>query len=130
MLKQRFIIGISLILLVIDQLLKYFFHTHPERVGVFGYYLNQNFSWSLPVANGAVIAVTVLLLSSLIYWRRKLFGPKLAWYLISTGAISNLIDRVARGGVVDYVFLPYGGIINLADIIIIGGVILILCSRK
>lgn len=130
MLKQRFIIAISLGLFGIDQLFKYFFYTHPAPWGVFGYYLNQNFSWSLPVGNSAVIVLTVLLLLGLLYFRAKLFGPRLAWYLIASGAISNLIDRLMRGGVVDYIFLPYGGVINLADIFIIAGVIWILCSRK
>lgn len=127
--KNKFIF-LSLCLLVIDQLIKYGFYTRPERSGIFGYYLNQNFSWSLPVNNLAVIVLTVILLLGLIYWRNKLFGPSLAWYLISTGAVSNLIDRLARGGVVDYIWLPYGGVINLADILIVSGLIWILCWRK
>jgi signal peptidase II len=127
--KNKFII-FSLVLLVLDQSIKYFFYTRPERVGMVGYYLNQNFSWSLPVGNITVIVLTVLLLSGLIYWRSRLFGPVLAWHLIGIGAASNLIDRFVRGGVVDYIYLPYGGIINLADILILAGVIWILCSRK
>lgn len=127
--KNRFIV-FSLVLLGIDQSIKYFFYTQPARAGIFGYYLNQNFSWSLPIGNSAVIVLTVLLLLGLIYFRAKLFGPRLAWHIIASGAISNLIDRLMRGGVVDYVFLPYGGVINLADIFIVAGVIWILCSRK
>lgn len=130
MVKQQRFILIGLGLLAIDQLIKYFFYTHPERTGIFGYYLNQNFSWSLPVANVIVIVLSIGLLAALIYWHKRLFGPALAWHLIGAGAASNLIDRLVRGGVVDYIWLPYGGVINLADIIIIVGVIWILCSRK
>ena len=130
MLKPGRIKYAILCLLAIDQLIKYYFYTHPARMGVFGYYLNQNFSWSLPIANIVAVILTVLLLSGIIYWRDKLFGPKLAWFIIGAGAASNLIDRLARGGVVDYIFLPYGGVINLADVLIISGVILILCWRK
>ena len=130
MAKQQRIIYISLGLLAIDQLIKHGFYTHPLRAGIFGYYLNQNFSWSLPVANVVVIILTVLLLFGLIFFRKSLFGPSLAWYLVGTGAVSNLIDRLVRGGVVDYIYLPYGCVINLADILIIAGVILILCWRK
>lgn len=82
------------------------------------------------MANGIAIILTTCLLGALVYWRARLFGPALAWYLIGAGAVSNLIDRIGRGGVVDYIWLPYGGVINLGDIIIIVGVIWILCSRK
>lgn len=129
MIRNRGIIIIGAGLLL-DQSIKYFFYTYPARVVFFGYYLNQNFSWSLPVNNLAVIILTAILLLSLIYWRQRLFGPRWAWYLIGLGALSNLVDRLWRGGVVDYIFLPYGGVINLADIFIIAGVIWILCWRK
>lgn len=127
--KNKYII-FSFCLLAIDQVIKHYFYAHPARAGIFGYYLNQNFSWSLPVGNMAVIVLTALLLTGLIYWRARLFGSAFAWYLIGAGAVSNLIDRLLRGGVVDYIFLPYGGIANLADILVIAGVIWIICSRK
>ncbi len=127
--KNKYII-FSFGLLAIDQVAKHYFYAHPAKAGFFGYYLNQNFFWSLPITNTTVIILTIMLLLGLAYWHSKLFGPPLAWFLIGSGAASNLIDRLARGGVVDYVFLPYGGIINLADILIIGGVVLIICSRK
>lgn len=125
--KSKYI-AFSLVLLGIDQLIKYFFYTQPERLGIFGYYLNENFSWSLPVSNTVVIVLTVLSLLGIIYWRKKLFGPSMAWYLMAAGAVSNLIDRLARGGVVDYIFLPYGGIINLADLMILSGMAWIVLS--
>ncbi len=125
--KNKFII-FSLLALVFDQAIKYYFYTHPDRVGVFGYYLNQNFSWSLPVSNIIVIFLTIPMLLALIYWRAYLSGPLLAWCLVGAGAVSNLLDRLWRGGVVDYIHLPGGGIINLADLMILGGMVWVLLS--
>lgn len=127
--KNRFIV-FSLILLVIDQLIKYFFYTHPGRAGVFGYYLNQNLAGSLPIPNRAVIVLTIILLMFLRFQRARLVGPAAAWWLLGAGAVANLIDRLMRGGVVDYIWLPFGSVINLADILIAAGVIWILCSRR
>ena len=49
--------------------------------------------------------------------------------LIISGGASNLIDRIARGYVVDYVELNYilpGIVFNLADVFIVLGVILLI----
>jgi len=68
------------------------------------------------------------MLLALIYWRAYLSGPLLAWCLVGAGAVSNLLDRLWRGGVVDYIHLPGGGIINLADLMILGGMVWVLLS--
>jgi len=44
----------------------------------------------------------------------------LSWCLILNGAVSNLIDRIAYGYVVDY-FDFVTGIINIADVMIVVG---------
>ena len=49
--------------------------------------------------------------------------------LILAGGISNLIDRIAKGFVVDYIELKYilqGIVFNIADICIVIGVILLI----
>lgn len=46
--------------------------------------------------------------------------------LILTGAISNLIDRISGGFVVDYLYLKYFTVFNLADVCISAGAILLL----
>lgn len=96
-------------------------------------YINNQFAWSWPVPNGAVIIFTVLLLIIggffyFRYWRAR--PDLLPVFLIGSGALSNLIDRLARGGVVDYFLLPGGGVINLADILIIIGVLLLALNTK
>lgn len=43
-------------------------------------------------------------------------------FLIIAGAISNLIDRLRYGGVVDFINVPWWSIFNLADCYIIAAV--------
>ena len=48
-----------------------------------------------------------------------------AWLLLAIifGAISNLFDRIKYGYVIDYLDLKYFTVFNLADVMIVGGVI-------
>ena len=55
--------------------------------------------------------------------------------LIVAGGASNLVDRVMRGSVVDFINVGVGplrtGIFNLADVAItLGGAVLLLCERR
>ena len=43
------------------------------------------------------------------------------------GATSNLLDRLWRGGVVDFIAVGFWPLFNLADAAIVGGVLLALC---
>ncbi|MBN1274782.1 signal peptidase II, partial [Candidatus Woesearchaeota archaeon] len=45
--------------------------------------------------------------------------------LAGAGVISNLVDRVARGGVVDYLDLGWWPVFNLADALIVAGILLL-----
>lgn len=106
--------------LALDQGLKYF------GAGWFSYYLNTNFAWSWPVSNRAVVILTwpLILLVAGFFYRRP------AIWLILAGAVSNLIDRLGRGGVVDYIWLPGGGVINLADVLILAGLLFLIIEKK
>lgn len=52
--------------------------------------------------------------------------------LILTGAISNVLDRVRYGAVIDYFNLPFLTIFNLSDLMILAGIIILIwqLSRK
>jgi len=47
-------------------------------------------------------------------------------FLVILGALSNLLDRLKFGYVVDYLDLRYFTVFNLADVMIVGGGVLIL----
>lgn len=53
---------------------------------------------------------------------------KLAWTLVFAGAISNVTERVVLGYVRDFIFI-FGGILNLADLYILGGVFILLSTE-
>lgn len=51
--------------------------------------------------------------------------------LIFAGAVSNLIDRIFRGKVIDFINLKFWSIFNIADAsITIGAVLLVVCFLK
>lgn len=79
-----------------------------------------------------VISVTLILLGILIvcYYRFRNRFFRISLLLIFGGAIGNLLDRVFRKGVVDFIQFHVGNhyspIFNVADFFIIGGSILML----
>ena len=63
--------------------------------------------------------------------KKDLFAPKLllAWSILLAGATSNLLDRIIYSQVVDY-FLIGTAIINISDILIVGGLAIYLFNFK
>ena len=72
-------------------------------------------------SRGAVLAVTLVALSLVVGWfalnARRPLAP-LAVGLLAGGAAGNFIDRLARGGVVDFIDFPAWPSFNVADIAI------------
>jgi signal peptidase II len=71
----------------------------------------------LPIGIVAVFAVIAL-------WARQRgmgLTEQLAWALVLAGAAGNLIDRVVRGHVVDFIHLHYWPVFNFADMCIVAG---------
>ena len=50
--------------------------------------------------------------------------------MILAGGIGNLIDRLYRGYVIDYVYIKPFGVCNFADFIIVLGAIMLLYELK
>lgn len=137
--SARWYLTIGFLGLAADQIVKRLAMTSPPwSRGVFiiddvfglGARLNEQFAWGLPIGNDKVIVIAAIILAGLaIYcFRRGLW--RLPLVFIFAGALSNLVDRIFSGGVIDYVLLPFGGAINLADILIFTGVFLLLADNK
>lgn len=95
------------ILIVFDQMMKYYFSSDPI--------LNTGLLYgvmSFKIMNSIILCISIILL--LIY----IFCIERVAYLdfFFAGLASNAIDRLCYGGVVDIFYLPYLAWFNLADI--------------
>lgn len=110
------------VLIFFDQILKYLSNNSI---------CNPNIAWSLPIAPAIFYFVWTAIIAVLIYifLKTKIFHQKIFLIFIFSGAISNLIDRVRFGCVVDYIDLKFWPVFNLADVYITVGVILLIISN-
>jgi len=138
MLRQFLVAGIVTdTLWIADQSIKYFFVTHPSTFwGVFDFLsfhlvINSGIAfgialprWLVIITTGGILVVVGVLLGKA--YRQRQVLPLWGLMLIVGGGISNLIDRVFRGEVVDYIDLKFFTVFNLADILISAGVVVLL----
>jgi len=89
---------------------------------------NQNIAWNIPVYPGIFYFVWIAIITGLIYsfLKSKNYYQKIFLILIFSGAISNVIDRLRFGCVVDYIDFKIWPVFNLADVYITVGAILLL----
>lgn len=82
------------------------------------------------VANAAFL-IGIMLMSMRFRWSRL---AKVGLVMFIAGGLSNLIDRVAMGSVIDFMNLGIGpirtGIFNVADVAIMAGVILLIIDNR
>lgn len=109
-------------IVIIKKFLKF---TYVENRGaVFGFMQGSNY-----IMAGISIVICVALISYLIKLIKDGKTPGLGIYMVIAGGISNVIDRLARGYVVDFIDTPFIATFNIADSLIVLGVILILLSQ-
>lgn len=142
--KPSFYLKISsffVFLLVTDQLSKY----SIRHSGGF-YICNKNIAWGINIPDGPFwiiwIALIIVLVSILLATNQKIKDTRqkddksskahiynsLFIILIVTGAISNIIDRLLFGCVIDIINLGFWPVFNLADSFIVWGGILLLAK--
>lgn len=122
-----------------DQTFKYLARTNPENILVWKkiigweYYENTGVAFNLPLPNSLVVFATPIIIFGIISFLLKkknknfLYSPGTP--LIILGAISNYIDRIIFGFTIDYVRI-LTSIINMADIMIVVGVLFFLLESK
>lgn len=127
---------LTAILIIFDRFFKFlavndFFSKPMEIIGdsfKLNFVGNFNIAFSLPLAgfwlNVIIIFLIFALIYNLLYLIKKRDYQKADYLLfIIFGAISNLVDRLRYGYVIDYFDLKYFTVFNLADVMIVGGVI-------
>ena len=131
-------------LLVLDRVLKYFARIKLEKnylergestpLFSFSFLCNEGVAFGFRLNKVLIIFLSILIIFGVLYlmWLRKPDGnERTAWVLIITGALSNLVDRLFWGCVVDYVKIYYWPLFNVADaMLVIAVVYLIFFSFK
>ncbi|MDD3101877.1 MAG: signal peptidase II [Patescibacteria group bacterium] len=100
----------------------------------FSLFKNPNLALSIPF-NGILFYFLLII----IFWwlvdnliksyRTNNILKVLAFSLIFAGAISNLLDRLEYKAVIDYLNIFYFSVVNLADLMISGGLIILILSE-
>ena len=134
----------------VDIALKVFARVQPETVGRFSFLtpvgtiglapsVNDVLAFSLPVPNAwiwpvgwIVVLVLIRALGRISDFRFQISDSRaVAIAAIVLGAISNLTDRTFLGGVTDYLsFTNLFPAFNIADVLILGGIIAWMMSER
>ncbi|HEY9509872.1 MAG TPA: signal peptidase II [Verrucomicrobiae bacterium] len=144
---NRRVAGIALIILALDQITKLlvlrFLGYEQEKVVIDGFFKfvhwgNTGAAWSMFRGNNGVLAIVALVALVILYFTRHHFDSRTllgqaAFGLIIGGIIGNLIDRVFRKHVIDflYFYINHNGkssgfpAFNVADSAICTGVVLV-----
>lgn len=147
-LKKLVLPAVAGVVFVLDQISKFWIVTSmslgdsrevaPWLAPIFSltYVTNTGIAFGLFQGMGDVLLIVALIAvgAILLYYRHLLAGPMsvhIALGLQLGGAIGNMVDRLMRGAVVDFIDLNFWPlhhwpIFNIADTSIVAGVILIL----
>lgn len=124
------IVTVSVIAIFIDRFCKFLAEQAAAPFGArfFGFepYHNFGIAFGLPVRPLVAVPLTVIFLTGLWVYAKK--EQRALLVPIFFGAISNLCDRIFFGYTVDYIRILYS-IINLADLLVLGGLILFIIQQ-
>ncbi len=94
------------------------------------FYLNKNLAFSLPIFVWILWPLLLGILAWLLFFTWQMYQQKqmifLPLSLIITGAVSNILDRLLYGGVVDFINIWQFPVFNLSDVYITIGVLWVL----
>lgn len=138
--KTSYLFLSGLIILILDQLTKYFTTNMPlgsskiiiPKLLSFTYVQNTGSSFGMfQNSNGPLIYFYIMVLGLIIYFydtfKTKL--EKIAYTLFTVGLLGNLFDRLARGFVVDFIDLGWWPVFNIADSALVIAVILLIVNE-
>jgi len=123
--KKLFIF--SILLIVLDQITKYFFTNKEYLIGSIGIRYTENTGAAFGIMKGwgiFLIIVSVLVAIFILYYYKEVKW-KLPLILIFAGTIGNLIDRLFLGYVRDFVMVWIWPVFNVADVCNTIGIIML-----
>jgi signal peptidase II len=123
-----FIITILFLLFLIDRISKYFainkLSTHGvyffKKIFYFNLQTNTGIAFSIPLPKIMIIILTIIIIYALIFYVYN-YKNKLSLFkiflisLVIIGAISNLLDRLLYGHVIDFINISIWPTFNLSD---------------
>lgn len=124
----------------LDQWTKWFFVHHQERTYwlidsalSFDFMRNYGLAFGLSANRWVIVVISILLMGFLLWfaraeWKNAHPLAAVAAVLMGVGALSNLVDRIRFGYVVDWISVQYWSVFNLADAWITLGAILIVIN--
>lgn len=137
--KIAIILSLAIFFVSIDRFLKmlalnYYQYDEVNLIGEllkFNFVKNYNIAFSLPLGRIFINALIPIIIAILLY--NVLILVKKGSYLnvglltiVLFGAISNYVDRIKFGFVIDYIDLKYFTVFNVADIMIVVAVFLLI----
>lgn len=110
-------LALFLLLILIDQLFKFVFQINST--------CNKNIGWGIAIPPAIFYFLWIIIFPALLYFflKSKKSAEKIAFIFILSGAISNIVDRLIYGCVIDFIDLKLWPTFNLADIYITMGII-------
>ena len=141
LLKGKLIVIFSLALAILDGFLKWWAISHKtktselaDRFLSFGLHENYGIAFNLPVPLNLVFLITIVIIFILfrLAWTKKSEDSSLSAFalVIAIGALGNFFDRIINGFTTDYLIFFTGTAINISDILIVIGTILLLSYTK
>ena len=136
--KTALIIGAgTMVLVVADQFTKLLAGAYLRESAVYtdwlnlGYRENTGIAWSIQVPYPLLLVLNFVLIVGFFWFAAGNFDfgkwmTRLAVMLVTAGACGNIIDRLDRGFVVDFISVWIWPVFNLADIFLTVGIFLIL----
>lgn len=95
-----------------------------------GLHKNPGIAFDIPIPLSVVVLLTILIASLLAHFayshRKRNPAAAASAVMVVIGAVGNMIDRIVNGFTTDYIILVNRSAINLSDILIILGIILLL----
>lgn len=118
----------------VDRLLKALAIASQPEINLIGGWLrlvlakNPGIAFSLPVFGRWLVIIIFLIIIALVYLfilkiKKNAYFQAVFYFSIIIGAASNLYDRLKYGFVIDYFNLKYYSIFNLADGLILLGIV-------
>ncbi|MEO0470207.1 MAG: signal peptidase II [Bacteroidota bacterium] len=105
---------------------------YAENIGVaFSFLTDLSDGLRLPLIISSVLLASLMIVYLAWKWRQLPFAQLLPLFLVLSGAMGNLIDRIINGYVIDFLHFHYHyeynfPIFNVADVLIFCGVVLMI----